>query len=112
MAFGIRNGGGMVKKLTLISAAVLLATSLGAQQPKFYRDDPLQREPETQDASKVQEWDIPLTPDLVLNLFSTPGDLTLNVRAQNVNTADEVPDSSWFTNRIYTRAVTAEELSR
>ena len=102
----------MVKKFTLITAAVLLATSLGAQQPKFYRDDPLQREPETQDASKVQEWEIPLTPDLITNMFSTPGDLTTNVKAQNINTIDEVPDSSWFTNRIYTRAVTAEEISR
>ena len=102
----------MVKKLTIVTAAVLLATSLGAQQPKFYRDDPLQREPETQDASKVEEWDIPLTPDLVQNIFTTPGDLTKNVRAQNVNTADEVPDSSWFTNRIYSRAVTADEISR
>ena len=102
----------MVKKITLITAAVLLATTLGAQQPKFYRDDPLQREPETQDASKVQEWEIPLTPDLITNMFSTPGDLTMNVKAQNINTIDEVPDSSWFTNRIYTRAVTTDEISR
>ena len=102
----------MVKKFALVTTAVLLATSLGAQQPKFYRDDPLQREPETQDASKVQEWEIPLTPDLVQNMFTTPGDLTENVRAQNINTADEVPDSSWFTNRIYARAVTVDEISR
>ena len=32
------------------------------------------------------------------------------VRAQNVNTIDEVPDSSWFTNRIGARALTIEEL--
>ena len=102
----------MVKQLTLITAAALLATTLGAQQPKFYRDDPLQREPETQDASKVQEWDIPLTPDLVTNMFTTPGDLTTNVKAQNVNTIDEVPDSSWFTNRIYARALTTDEITR
>ena len=102
----------MVKKLVVVTAALVLATSLGAQQPKSYRDDPLQREPETQDASKVQEWEIPLTPDLIQNMFTEQGDLTKNVRAQNINTADEVPDSSWFTNRIYARAVTADEISR
>ena len=102
----------MVKQLSLISAAVLLATSLGAQQPKFFRDDPLQREPESQDASKVEAYEIPLTPDLVQNMFTEQGDKTRNVRAQNVNTADEVPDSNWFTNRIYTHAVTVDEISR
>ena len=102
----------MVKQLSLISAAVLLATSLGAQQPKFFRDDPLQREPESQDASKVEAYEIPLTPDLVQNMFTEQGDKTRNVRAQNVNTADEVPDSNWFTNRIYTRALTVDEISR
>ena len=34
------------------------------------------------------------------------------MRAQNVNTIDEVPDSSWFTNRIGTRALTIDELVR
>ena len=81
-------------------AALLTAGALQAQRPKFLSDDPLQREPETQDASKTQEWEIGLAADLVLNLFTKQGDLTPNVRAQNVNTIDEVPDSSWFTNRI------------
>ena len=35
-----------------------------------------------------------------------------NIRAKNVNTIDEVPDSSWFTNRIGTRALTADEVMR
>ena len=34
------------------------------------------------------------------------------MRARNVNTIDEVPDSSWFTNRILTRTVTPDDLSR
>ena len=102
----------MVKKLTLVTFAVLVAASLGAQQPRFYRDDPLQREPESQDASKVEAYEIPLTPDLVQNMFSEQGDKTRNVRAENANTADEVPDSNWFTNRIYANAVTADEISR
>jgi hypothetical protein len=81
-------------------------------RPRFYSDDPIAREPETQDASKAQEWEIGLIADLTLNLFSKPGDPTPGVRAQNVNTADEVPDSSWFTNRIYTKPLTTDEITR
>jgi hypothetical protein len=33
-------------------------------------------------------------------------------QAANVNALDEVPDSSWYTNRHYLRAMTIEELSR
>jgi hypothetical protein len=35
-----------------------------------------------------------------------------NLRAQNINTIDEVPDSSWFTNRVGAREVTATEIAR
>ena len=34
------------------------------------------------------------------------------LRAKNINTIDEVPDSSWFTNRIGTRPITTEEITR
>jgi hypothetical protein len=95
-----------------LTAALLTFSAAQAQRPKFLSDDPLQREPETQDASKTQEWEIGLTADLVLNLFTKQGDLTANVRAQNVNTIDEVPDSSWFTNRIYAKPISIEEITR
>ena len=97
-----------------VSAMVLLTDVIPAAQsrPKFYADDPNTREPETQDASKVEEWEIGLIADLTLNLFGKPGDPTPGVRAQNVNTIDEVPDSSWFTNRIYSRPVTIDEITR
>ena len=94
------------------AGALVLAGALQAQGPKFFRDDPLQREPDTQDASGAASWDIPLTPDLLENIFTTPGEPVSNQRAQNVNTADEVPDSSWFTNRIYTRPVSLDEISK
>ena len=90
---------GRVGRRSACRASLRVAQS----RPKFYSDDPIAREPETQDASKVQEWDIGLIADLTLNLFSKPGDPTPDVRAQNVNTIDEVPDSSWFTNRIYAK---------
>ena len=43
---------------------------------------------------------------------SSPAQTPSGRRAQNINTIDEVPDSSWFTNRIGTTRVTAEELAR
>ncbi len=98
--------------VTAALVAVALAAGITGQGLKFYSDDPLQREPESQDASKAQPWDIPLTPDLISNLFGQPGDPELGKRAGNINTVDEVPDSSWFTNRIYARPVSAEEISK
>ena len=98
-------------------AVLVLAGSVlvGAQdpgQPRFFSDDPLSREPETQDASRATFRDVELAPDLLLNLFSRPGDAGSNVRAGNVNTIDEVPDSGWFTNRIYMRPVSVDEIAR
>jgi hypothetical protein len=103
---------GLLRVLVGVAACLWLGSTTSGQQPKFFRDDPLQREPETQDASKVQEWDIPLAADIILNLFGKPGDRTLNQRARNVNTIDEVPDSSWFTNRIHARAVSLDEIRK
>jgi hypothetical protein len=88
-----------------------VVTSQGAT-PRFFPDDPLQREPESQDAGKVESWDIDLAVDLATNLFGRPGDKASRVRAQNVNTIDEVPDSSWFTNRIGAVPVSIEEAAR
>ena len=38
--------------------------------------------------------------EMTYNLFVQPGYKPSGLRAQNLNTIDEVPDSSWFTNRI------------
>ena len=103
----------LVAALALLAAAAVVPSSdLGAQRPRFFSDDPILREPETQDAAKVEAWDIGLTPDLLHNLFGKPGDRPSNVRAQNVNTADEVPDSSWFTNRIYAKPLSTDDVTR
>ncbi len=37
--------------------------------------------------------------DFVVNTFVKPGEKR-DVRAMNVNSLDEVPDSAWFANRI------------
>ena len=46
--------------------------------------------------------------DLAKNLFAVPRNPAL-VRAKNINTIDEVPDSDWFTNRILSRPVSIDE---
>src|SRR6187397_1200711 len=103
------------RKTAILSAATLCAAlAFASAAPsgagrKFYNDDPIAREPATQDASKVAPWVIDLFIDLSLNLFGRPGDSAANVRAQSINTIDEVPDSSWFTNRIGSRPVTVDE---
>ncbi len=99
--------------LVTIAAALLLqaATPRGATV-KFYSDDPLQREPDSQDASKVKKWDLDLLWDLGENLFANPGARTPIVKARDVNTIDEVPDSSWFTNRMGADKLTTADVIR
>jgi hypothetical protein len=103
--------------------AVLLAFSVGSiglftagasmQGPRFYPDDPIAREPESQDASKAAPYERSLMFDLMYNLFVTGRSYKpTGLRAKNINTIDEVPDSSWFTNRIGSRPVTADEITR
>ncbi len=100
-----------------LSAGVFALTLLafltvgGASGPKFYKDDPIAVEPESQDASGVKAHKIDLFYDLMFNMFAKPG-LPPGARAANINTIDEVPDSSWFTNRILARPVTIEEAVR
>ena len=93
--------------------ALTLALSGGdrASGPKFYRDDPIARDPETQDASGARPIDISGQFDFAENTFLNAGDRT-PVRARNVNTIDEVPDSSWFTNRAGTAGWSAADAAK
>ncbi|MGB2715921.1 MAG: hypothetical protein WBC51_17195 [Vicinamibacterales bacterium] len=105
----------MLKRGTCVFVALVAAGVLTAGQertaPRFYGDDPIARVTDTQDASKVQPRDIALYYDAIINLFGRPGKSEV-VRAESVNTIDEVPDSSWFTNRLGSRPVTADEITR
>ncbi len=97
--------------LVAVLVAVATFVSRGAT-PKFLPDDPIAVVIDSQDASPVVNREIDLVHDTFENLFTKPGDSTPNVRAQNVNTIDEVPDSSWYTNRIGFRPMTVEKLLR
>jgi len=91
----------------LAAAAVCGASANGA---KFLSDDPVSRMVDSQDASGVREREIDLVYDTLENSFTRPGDQTPDVRAQSVNTIDEVPDSNWFTNRVGMLPVTAGDV--
>jgi len=95
-----------------VAALGFFATGVSTQGPRFYSDDPIAREPESQDASKAAPYEQSEMYELLYNLFVTSGYTPSGLRAKNINTIDEVPDSSWFTNRIGTRAITNEELIR
>jgi len=97
--------GGVV--LAVLAAATVVRTA----PPHFYKDDPISQVPETQDASGAKPWDIGLMYELATNLFVTANYTPSNTRARNVNTIDEVPDSSWFTNRIGAMPLTAQQLT-
>jgi hypothetical protein len=93
-------------------ALVMLVDSASMQRQRFFGDDPLTREPESQDPSKAAPHDIKSIFEMTYNLFVTSGHQPTGLRAQNINTIDEVPDSSWFTNRIGTTAITPDQMTR
>jgi hypothetical protein len=98
-------------------SAVLFAAILGARPvsttaPHFYRDDPISRDPESQDASRAERSDIGDLYEMTYNLFVQPRHKPSGIRARNINTIDEVPDSSWFTNRIGARTLTIDDAVR
>jgi hypothetical protein len=101
-----------IRRATLTAAVtlVLLPALHGAHKPQFFPDDPVWRQDDTRDAASMQPREIDVFYDTAENLFSSPGDTTPNVRAQNVNTVDEVPDSSWYVNRAGRVPLTTEVL--
>ena len=94
----------------LVAASVLTLSAIGtAATSRFFDDDPMWVERDTQDASGMKPMEISLFVDLTSNALKGT-DPETGVRAQNLNSVDEVPDSSWFTNRAGQRRLTAEEV--
>jgi hypothetical protein len=92
--------------------AAFVVTAPQTASPRFYPDDPLWSDDDRAiDASKVAPIEDTNGYDFVVNTFGHPGD-TRDVRALNVNTVDEVPDSSWFANRLGVRTMTTAEIVR
>ena len=98
--------------LLVVVAIVGLAGVSSTQRQRFYPDDPIAREPESQDPSKAAPYDIKSIYEMTYNLFVTARYQPSGRRAKDINTVDEVSDSNWFTNRIGTTAISPEQMTR
>jgi hypothetical protein len=105
--------------LTIAVAAALGASTVGAQQAttakapesrRFYPDDPLWHDDDMRDIAPVAKDELSKSYDFVHNTFAKGA--TMRAPAVNVNTLGDVPDSSWFTNRIGVRDMTIDEVLR
>src|SRR5215203_1204639 len=95
----------------LVATVAMGATATSGQTPRYFPDDPIAREPESQDASKAAVFEQSQMYELLHNLFVNAEHQPSGLRARNINTIDEVADSSWFTNRVGTRAMSLQELT-
>jgi len=102
----------MFSRITTVAVAATLVLSGQARGPRFYPDDPIQVDDDRAfDASKAEEAENSEGWDFIDNTFRAKGRVE-DIRALNVNTLDEVPDSSWFTNRIGRRPMTLAEIEK
>src|SRR5215218_5014740 len=77
---------------------------------RFYPDDPLWTDSDMRDIPKVAEYELSKSYDFVANTFRDPA--RSRGPALNVNTLGEVPDSSWFTNRLGRHDLSVDEVVR
>ena len=107
----------MMKPSTLcywVTLAIGLLTASGfAQGNTFRSDDPLAVDPDQLPIPQPEEIELSQTLDVLANTFALrpPKDAPIP-GAENTNTLGEVPNSSWFTNRMSRRMMTIEELVR
>ena len=105
----VTTRGGRAWSCALGLALLLAPAPAGAQ--RFRSDDPLRADPDDRPIPKPGLVELATAYDVIEHTFSHRPKGAIPP-AQNVNTLGEVPDSSWFTNRIGARAMTLEELVR
>jgi hypothetical protein len=104
-----------VRSLAVFACAVLLLPAGELQARKFFDDDPLLRQPKPLPVGEVRRRKTSEIYDFLKNTFGKPGEhfpATQPIRAMDINTVDEVPDGSWFTNRHGRKRMSIEELVR
>ena len=103
---------GRLALLVAVFVGVALAEASRGAAPRFYPDDPIQIDRDTAfDAGRATPIEGSNGYDFGEHTFLKPGDRR-DIPAVNVNTMDEVPDSSWFTNRIGRREMSIDEIVR
>jgi hypothetical protein len=98
--------------LAVVAAGFLTGMPIDGAAPRFYPDDPVAVSRDTQDAARVTPFEVDPDYDAVESMFVDAGDAARDVRALDLNTIDELPDSSWFTNRAGTRPLTPADVAR
>lgn len=106
----------MSRTLLLASLALLaLSCATASGSLRFENRDPVWHVADRDPIPKPEKREHFVT-DLMVNLFRAPIVDGLHfpgfVRAKNINAIGEVPNSSWWTNRIGVRAMSAEEVAR
>jgi hypothetical protein len=92
-------------------AAVWLTAALGVAGPKFRPDDPVWVDRDNLSIPAPRTIELSKGFDLLENTYLHRGG-PMNEAPVNVNTLGEVPDSSWFQNRMTLRPLTLEALVR
>ncbi len=94
----------------ILTLSVVIAGNSALGSGKFKLDDPLWVDADNLSIPQPTDRPLSKTIDLLQKTFTKPREG--EVRAQNINTLGEVPDSSWFTNRMSRRVMTIDELAR
>src|SRR5262245_14765470 len=99
--------------VVMLGLAIECGPGLSAQRPehsgaasqrRFYPDDPLWRDGDDRNIPKVAAFDLSKSYEFLNETFGDS--VKSRGAALNVNTLGEVPDSSWFVNRIGQRPMT------
>ncbi|MGE3959729.1 MAG: hypothetical protein AB7H96_23655 [Vicinamibacterales bacterium] len=101
----------MAAGVATLALAGTLSTFGSAAAPRFFDDDPVWVERDTEHVAGLKPLEVDLVTDLAVNLIKGSAPVR-PARAGNVNSVDEVPDSSWFTNRAGFAPLTAEQVKR
>jgi hypothetical protein len=98
--------------LTTVFVAVWLAAGGRGAGSRYYPDDPIQTDDDRRfDAGGAAPIEGSNGYDFAEHTFFKPGE-RIETRAANINTIDEVPDSTWFTNRIGRGRMSIEDIVR
>jgi hypothetical protein len=102
-----------VRRRAWVALTVVVSSlTLDAQKQRFFPDDPIWREPQTQDVKNAVRYEPDLAYQTIENLFWRPGDKVLGQRAKDINTVDEVPDGPYFVNRAGRQPLTPAMVAR
>jgi len=100
----------MLKIKTGFAAFLVFLLTLPVFALKFYPDDPIQKDNDQKPSPEPINRKASYVNDLIKN--TRYKDKNPKTAAANINTLGEVPDSSWFINRIGVRDIPRDELLR